>query len=499
MTKLQKTHWFRNTLIVLIICGIVGTVLAGWQFLSHPDASVANATLQFSFEGSADGLAPNGNAFDVAELTSDAVLSDALETAGMSDKYTPEQLRTWLTVNGSYPEKMIEQASDTSSLLSGGSPELDILNYRPTVFTVSLSNGLDPSMTQADQKALLQNIMEAYTRFFAAHYSENMDLTETAYDLSGYDYPQMLDIVALSMTQKARFAEELYARKPSFKYQGKSFSDISTRLNNLIGSELARLNASVTMNALTKDTGRLLTQYQYEIESLNNQLAFQQERLEKLDKLIEAYNKNEVIYLSTAGSVTRIEGDANATYNKLVAARKTVTENITALNREVSVNLLRMADLAGGTAESEKSDSAEAAAPESEASADSAAEPAAGETQDTSALTAMTEEEIAAAAAAAQEAIARQTASLEKSIDALILRRDAVFADFQAMLKAYNDQEINENTLTVRYGRFYAPSLLSGAFIKKVLKTAGPFCAVGFMVCMVLLIRSRRKEEKSRG
>jgi uncharacterized membrane protein len=40
------------------------------------------------------------------------------------------------------------------------------------------------------------------------------------------------------------------------------------------------------------------------------------------------------------------------------------------------------------------------------------------------------------------------------------------------------------------------PSLLSGEFAVRMIKTAGPLCAVGFMVCMVLLIISRRKEEK---
>ena len=32
MMTAKKTHWFRNTLITLIICGIIGTVLAGVLF-----------------------------------------------------------------------------------------------------------------------------------------------------------------------------------------------------------------------------------------------------------------------------------------------------------------------------------------------------------------------------------------------------------------------------------------------------------------------------------
>ena len=64
------------------------------------------------------------------------------------------------------------------------------------------------------------------------------------------------------------------------------------------------------------------------------------------------------------------------------------------------------------------------------------------------------------------------------------------------MLEAYTAREINEKTVSVTAVKYKAPTILSGAFAVKAIKTAGPLCAVGFMVCMVLLIISRRKEEK---
>ena len=87
--------------------------------------------------------------------------------------------------------------------------------------------------------------------------------------------------------------------------------------------------------------------------------------------------------------------------------------------------------------------------------------------------------------------------SVETKIQTLTTKRDAIVSDFAAMLDAYSAQEINERTVSTTAVKYKAPSLISGAFIMKVLKTAGPICAVGFMVCLVLLIRSRRKEEKA--
>ena len=110
----------------------------------------------------------------------------------------------------------------------------------------------------------------------------------------------------------------------------------------------------------------------------------------------------------------------------------------------------------------------------------------------------MTEEEIAAAARAAEEAAARQIAALEQSIKDLLDKRAAIMADFSALIQAYNDQQINDLTVTVSPVKVYTSKLLSGAFLKQALKTAGPFCAVGLMVCLVLVILSRRAEDKQK-
>ena len=51
---MKKTHWLRNTLIVLIICGLIGTVLAAILFNGENNRTYATASIQFSFEGAAE-------------------------------------------------------------------------------------------------------------------------------------------------------------------------------------------------------------------------------------------------------------------------------------------------------------------------------------------------------------------------------------------------------------------------------------------------------------
>ena len=237
----------------------------------------------------------------------------------------------------------------------------------------------------------------------------------------------------------------------------------------------------MTINALTQNPGRLLTQYQYEIRSLNNQLARKKDQLSRMEELLASYDKNEIIYLSTTDSLTKIDGNSSETYDKLVAARKEVADEITAINTEITTYQLRLSDLM-------KSDGEEKPA----ASAGDA-----GNEEDAENAVMMSQEEIDAMAAAAEEAAQKQVAALEADIGGLVAKREAVMSDFAALIRLYNEQQINDMTVSVTGVRYDAPKLLSGAFVKKTLKIAGPICAVGFMVCLVMLIVSRRREEKA--
>ena len=74
-----------------------------------------------------------------------------------------------------------------------------------------------------------------------------------------------------------------------------------------------------------------------------------------------------------------------------------------------------------------------------------------------------------------------------------------MISEFRAMLESFNAQQLNDLTISISGLTYKAPKILSGAFIKLVIKTAGPIVALGFMVCMVLIVISRKKEEKKSG
>ena len=76
---MKKTHWLRATLITLVACGLAGLLLAVILFQSDGGRTGATAGIQFSFDGAAQGMAPNGYRFDLSGFTSDEVIRPHIE------------------------------------------------------------------------------------------------------------------------------------------------------------------------------------------------------------------------------------------------------------------------------------------------------------------------------------------------------------------------------------------------------------------------------------
>lgn len=473
---MKKTHWLRTTIIVLLVCGILGTALAAVLFNAEKGKPYASAALQFTFDGAASGLAPNRQAFRIGEMEQDQVLEAAIAEAGLAGTVTADQVRGCMTVRGVYPDDMLDQVMSFESLMDFTTNRtLNITEYHPTLFALKLVNGFEPALSQAQLTALRDGIITAYRAYFASRYAYVTDADTVDYHPESYDYPQQVAVITESVSQLARYAEELAVRAPAFIWNGLSFNDIAVRLWGLENTDAARLNAGIILNNLTRDEGRLLVQYRYELQRLETRLAQQKKRLAQLDKLVAAYEKSEIIYVSTSSAVQMIEGTSVSVYDRLVETRRKAAEEMTGIQAKIADYQLRIADVAGQPAEA--------------AEEITAAELTAGD--ETAAAGAP-----AAQAETAETDTAAMTAALDQDIARLVEKRDAVAADFKGMLDAFNAQEINEGTIAVISRKYEAPGLLSVAFLKKIIMTAGPVCALGFMLCLVLLIRSRRKEEK---
>lgn len=467
----KKSHCLRNSIVILLVCAIAGLALTVVQFTHSPTPTAATATIEFSFEGAANGIAPNGTVFNVSDISSKDVLDEALKACALDETYSVEQLQECLVVRGVYPANMVEQVKSYISLLDTSSNhEVSINDYHATTYTIELYNGFDNSISREQLETLLKAIVSAYKKNFAIVYANGLKKLDLSNALVGYDYLQQAEIIDDYFQAMSNYAKDMYTRRPSFLHEGKGFNDISVRLNSLIGSDLVRIKAEATMNALSLTPDQLENNYKFQINALENQMENQKTYLAQLDKLIEAYEKNSIVYLSSGQTVTKIDSNTNVTYDTLTAQHKSVSENITTLNAEIVNYRQNLATLTGESGDSELPDASEAG----ETGTTGAAKNTSGQAEITEA----------------------GKSAMETSIQAVAEKGSACIDDFEALLKVFNDEEINDQTISVTKYIYKAPKILSGAFITAGIKTAGPFCAIGLMLCILLVIRSRRKEAR---
>ena len=539
---------WRRVIIILCCALVIGVIVSFATFFKTRSEDRVAVTLQMSFDGSANGVAPNGYRFDVSELLSDEVLTNALKASSLDGKCTAEDIRKCITVAGRYPADIVKQTMSYDSLLNfAANRQLTIDEFHPTQFTITLSNSSDLKLSKSQMQALLKNIMAEYKTYFAEVSVMGRPGETEPFDLAGYDYAQQLEIIERRIEIMENYAVEMYTNEPSFRSEDGGFNDIVVRLDNLISNDVSRISAKLTLNALTKDPERLLSQYRYELKNLNNQLNAQNKVLDLVDKMIESYEKAEILYISTQEALTKIDGNSSETYDKLVEVRKNIADNNTKLNSRKADIILKLQDLLGGV------DSGIIVNPNSEfvnreESADEGNDDAdngnTGDNADDNGnsgddanntdnngengnstdngnngsgngtdngnngsgsgttdidITSWTDEQIVAALQKSAANSAGQRESLEKEISLLVTRCDEVTKDFKKMLQDWNAEKINDLTMEVGVYSYARQGVLSSAFIRNGIKRTGPFMAVAMIISLIMIIVSNVKEEKKRG
>ena len=461
---MRKKHWLKITLITLAACAVAGLILAVILFSVNPERTNVSSSVQFSFRGAAEGIAPNGYRYDLSGFTSEETLTAALEDAGLSDRYTPDQIRENLMISGVYPENIVQQMTNYESLLTGDMGRISLADYHATLYSVTLYNDFDKSITRTDLEKLLESIMAEFRTRFEKTYSYFLAKDSLLENLTDYDYPQQLELLESSISRYEAVANQMAEEHPEFLLNGEGFGDIATRYATLRSSDLERVSGIVTMNALSQDKDRIVSQYEDKIKVLEIQLKELEQEAKDTDSLISGYNKDDIIYVSTAEALQQVSGNSTQTYDNLVQARREIEENIASLNKELAQTKLKLADIRGEEAE---------------------------ETADG------TDEETAAAVSVlSEEEYEAQKAAVEKSISSVLKKLEAVTESFTATMNAYSEKEMNDNTVAVTKVEYDSPKLLSGAFVKQVIKTAGPVCVLGLLVCIVIMIISQRRAKK---
>ncbi|MCR5742923.1 MAG: hypothetical protein K6F92_04230 [Lachnospiraceae bacterium] len=487
-------------IIILAVCAIVGLIVTFVKFFEDSDRKYSYTNVYFTFEGSADGQTPGGKTFDVNLIKDESVVEEALVSLGLNDKYTAENIVNSIVIEGVYSDSVASQILSYISLLDfSGSSSYTLSSYHATQYNIKLYNDFDKNISDDDMSSLLNAIVDSFEKNFSINYAFVWE--GDIINLGTNDYSQQLDVIEERISQISRYAGELYLLDQSNLVGNTGFDDIYIRVNALADSELPRLRAYITMEGLTKDSNRLITQYYYEIEALQISLKNQKERLANVESLLDSYEKNEVIYISTGDTLTKIDGNSSQTYDWLVAERKEIADSIAEINTNIEGYQLKINDIVGDseTAETEpdvQDTDAEAETTAGDLSDDVQTEVDAETEAETETETEKETEAEAETTAGESEIYEFDVAYLEKSIDSLKENIDSIESDFSEMLTAYNSSKINSTSMKIADVAVDKKQVVSGAFIKAVIQYAGPFVALGVIICIVIIIIRKVRKAK---
>ncbi len=440
-----------NILIIAIILGLIVSLV---RFLiTDPSREYANASFMLLYSGAEEGRAPNGQPYSVDVIRGEDFLEGVIEKAGLKDTLSAEELAENMAVRGSYPRDIIQQIKSWDSLLTSDPTRVVRLNdYYPTNFSVSIYNEFKNKLSKAQLTGLLNTLIEDYKLQYQKIYGAGVDWSsiDGIFSPDNRDYMQAVDLLMAKAQMVDKHSQALYEEKQAFSYEGTTFAALSTRAQAIISSDLQSLSANITLNALSRDVDALRQKYAYEVENLNRKLLSLTRNLGQVETLIEGYEMDATIYLGSGDNIITVAGNSKETYEALVQAKADLSGEITATRISINDYTSKIEDL------------------------DAQAE--AGTYDDST--------------------VVASIKAAEKKINDLI-------ADFDELAKAYNEEYASTSTIRSTSAVFRGNSIASTSFIKTVIMSEAPLCALALIVIFLTgliaeIKKSGRKSKKIR-
>ncbi len=338
----KKKRLIAYLLVLAILVGsTLGVAYSGFEHLLGK-GSYARAMITFQFDGIEKGLDPNGASFDATMIKSPYVIQKALSSLDIDESYI-ETVRQNVEIEGVIPEDAVERMSVINKMTEGTSGNasyyeklLDI-QYFPSQYLIYLYD--DGTFSSKELTQILDALLDSYKQYFLETYANTSALTVTANLLNSgdYDYSESVDLVQTQIDIMLSYVNQRKADAPEFRSSqtGLSFGDISTALNFVKTSDIARLSSFVENTSLTKDKEKQVVYYEYLIRETSDKISELQTQLETVNNAIANYEKDPVIVVSNSDSSMEY-GEKNEYYDTLVNSRIDITSSIANYNTRLN-------------------------------------------------------------------------------------------------------------------------------------------------------------------
>ena len=444
---------------VFIGAGIVSLITSIIDYkVVNPALAYSAQSIQFNYDGAADGLDPDGNSFDPIGFLSDDVIEAALTKSNLN--IPVEDVRPYIAIENVVPKNLLKELTSYEKILTasdedGDNRPISSKDYHPVRYKFVVYK--NKMMSKGKLNEFVANIVDEYNATFYETYKKSFtqNTYEDLFDLDGYDYIYQSQIYATRIEVLMNYASNIQAEHEDFFITvngvDKKFTDLVLKGQQLIGTDASKINNIIILNALSKDVGRLKDYYTYLLENLNyDKIKYTADYDAITAQLIgdpanpnDNYKINPTVYVGTGENVIQVQDNTAATYNNLLNQQIGLANRITSIDKTI-------------TDYTEILDKLNHATP--------------GTT--------------------AEATVQNMIISLGKDYEDL----DALF---QILVDAYNDKYVKEGVTSKSKVKYTSDSIFSGSFIAHTIKVAAPIMLTTMLgIAIFYLVRAIRKEKE---
>ena len=307
----------KNLIIIITLCAfIISTLFAGLNAFVLPEkVGQVNTVLSFNFEGIEEGLAPDGEIFNMGDLLNKSVLDMTVQQLGLAQKgIDADVLRDNITLEGIVPAEVQTQMALIQKMAEKDVTQLQSLQdleYYSTQYKITLAVTNDMDITDEEAEEVLSTLINNYKQYFMTTYSDKELLSAaiTTTEPSKYDYSEYMLLVDTELKDIQTYLEDYISKSPTFRAKGTgmSFSDLKTQVEMLRNIDINNTQAIINTFNLTKDKERLISIYQDSIQKLALQITNQRQLAHSLREAANQYQKDKVLVMGGQDDEGKLE------------------------------------------------------------------------------------------------------------------------------------------------------------------------------------------------
>ena len=435
-------------LLVLICVGVIGLVWSIIDFkVTNKVLSYSSEIIQFNYDGASDGKDPNGNPFNPTDFLTDEVISNGLTLSDLAGTYDASKVREFMTVENVVPKNIVAEIDSYDSIIKDSSDMRSITSsdYHPIRYRFVLYHDLDKKLSESTLNELLTNIVKSYGESFYSTFKRSFELAnyDEIYSVDNDDYIYQVEVYTNKINLLSSSSNDLYNKHADFSVNNQSFKDIALKCDQILSSDITRINSIIVLNALSKDIDRLKDYYNYKIEMLNYDKVKYTSDLTAVTAQINAYEKDSTFYVGAGDSMIKVDSNSSATYDALLAKQIETSERIAKINIELTNCQSILADIEAATGDD-----------------------------------------------SAKNLVESYITKLENDYSTLE-------ASFKEMIDKYNEKYITTGTVSATQASYQSSSLVSTSFIVRFIKICAPLELVALLgVCIYWMLREIKKNKK---